>query len=533
MDLSGIEKRHGELASIRRAEEGQWLDLGKLLGEDDLSFDVSSGRDRTGDDAYDSSPQYALDAFVGGLFGEAVNPAERWCELTIQDSDLARWKPVQSWLWDTASTIYQSLSPAISSFYAEVSPAFASMGRYGLGCVYQEEWVGRQRIIDRALPVAEIFIDVDASGAIDTVHRTFMLTGRQMKQLWGTAAAEARDDSKYKIIHAVMQNPNPQPGAMTANGMPWLSAYVSPDLKSFHARSGYWELPYHFFQWSRRPGRVWPRGPGHVALADMKTGNAMERSHLIAAQFDAEPPIQTIDDTSLTAADILPNNILYGTLSESGKSLMQRFERGGKVAYSEQKAEQVRARIREAFQFSILNLMNRPQMTATEVLAFKEERLRQLGPNLVRIQAGLASFVARRYRILARANQLPPPPPEMGGHPLAVEFVSPLAKAQKSATGRSVLQWIGAVSQIAQATGDMSAMDAVDIDASTRVLHEAMVGLPDVIRDAGQIEEIRKMRMQQQMQQQGLEQAAVAADIQATVAHADQAQTLAKKRVTA
>lgn len=526
-----ILKEQDRLAQLRQREEPAWRDIASLIDLDGQDFNVNERHDQPDLNVFDSTPLYALDDYVGGLFGESMNPAERWMELTIEDKDLAKWGPVKKWFWDQATQLYASMSPATSTFYSEASPWIANMGRYGNGFMYQEEWPERQTIIDRSVPIGECFIDVDIAGNLNRFHRNFMLSGTQMRQKFGDAAGGAQEDKHYSVVHAVYPNPDFKRGMLGDRGKPFASTYLSADLQNFRRDGGYYELPYHALFWNRRSGRAWATGPAHIARPDMNMGNEMARSELVAAQFAAEPPILTHDDAVIVAEDIVPNAVLNGTMSQQGKQLLQYLQRGDNPQFAEKKIEERRAAIREAFLYGTMQIMrNRPQMTATEVMALKSERLKLVAPYLVRIQQGLASQVARRFSILSRAGQTIPPPPELRGRPLAVQFVSPLAKAQEAATGSAVLQWITALGNIATAAQRPDVMDKVNLDASADVLHGAMVKLPDVINDDDTVAKIRAQRAQQLAAQQQVEQASKLAGVYADVAHANQAQTRSAQR---
>jgi hypothetical protein len=523
-------KRHAELRDARMREEPTWRQLARLLRPDDQDFNKDSRKERDGLDTWDSTPLYALDNFVGGVFGEAVNPAERWFELSIDDKDLAKFTPVKTWLWDYAATVAASLSPGIGTFYTEAVPTFADMAGFGGGCMYQEELPGKQKIIDRVVPCGRVFRDVDASGLTNTVHAEYPYTGRQVKQRWTGKAdvSRFRDDTKYTVIHCVYENADYRPRMLGPGGMGWESAFICEEIKDFVVTGGYHELPYHFFDWNRRGGRAYPSGPGHNALPDMNMLDEVQRSTVIAIQFEAEPILLVRDESIMTAADIEPHAVIHGGMTEQGKRQVETLNRGENLHLPLALVQDLRNQIREAFYFGLMQLINRPQMTATEFMGFKTEKLKLMAPNLVRIHTGLASFLTRRAALLWRAGQVPTMPPELEGRPLKFEFVSPFAKAQKLAQAQGAMQ-LGQ-SAIALQPLDPNAGDVIDVDNVLRRIADGYTNDPSLVRDVKDIEARRNARAQQQMQQQKLEQAGQAADIAATVSHAQQAKTLADKR---
>ncbi len=524
--------RHAELKALRAIEEPHWREIAMLFDPDSRDFDAHVQRRRDDSMIFDATPLYIIDDFAGGLFSQMTNPMNHWFSLGIEDPDLKKWGPVKNWLFATAARLYATFTDAVSPFYSEVPAWFGNLGMFGLGAMYSEEMPGKARIVDRAIPIGESFIDIDAQGYVDTFHREFSLTGRQVRKKWPDNREIARRDEKERIVfvHAVWPNDGYVDGGAGRRGAMFQSAYVSPDALDFYEPGFYYELPYAVPQWKRRSGRAYPTGPGHKARADAAMLQDMERTHIVAGQFAAEPPILAHDRATIVAEDIEPNAVLYGAMNaDNGKRTIDYLQRGQDVKLSLQQSEQRRQAIRQAFLFSVLQLLNRPEMTATEFLGFNKEFLQLAAPNLVRIQqGGLSPLIARRYKILLRAGQIPPAPPEIAGHAINVEYVSPLAKLLKVSEAQGTQQWLGAIVPIIQAKPE--AADKINSDRVIEILADGYVTDPGVINGDDVVAKIRAARAQQQQQMAGVETAERVANIGATVAHANQAQTLSQQR---
>lgn len=536
MGFSDYEKRHGELEAIRRREEPTWRNLARFLQPDSSLFDVNSKTERDGsDDPYDSTALYALDDFVGGMFVKANNPAERWFSYTLGlDKALAQYRPVKQWLRDFEDVTYASLDPSRDNFYLAAPAWFAGAGAFGTGHLWQEEVVGAGEIMSVARPIGEIFKDVDANGNLMELHRKFTLTGLQAKREYGGLAPQMRDDESAVFIQALARNDDYRPGAIGPRGKPITSCAVSPDKRNFFIEGmGFNEWPVHEIEWSKRSGRAWATGPGHNALADMRGNDELTRSALVAAQRDAEPMYLVQNENIMTTSDIIPDNVLYGGISDGGKRMVEMLERRNPPQLTLNERQEVRAAIRRAFRFGLAAVLgSRPQMTAEEVLTYKAEDLKMLAPNLVRIHRGFGGFLSRRASILMRMNRVPPPPPELlqRGAQIVVQFESPFAKAQQAETAQGVLKWVNTKVTLFEATQDPNWTDDVDVDGVSAVLHEAMTNQPSVKLDPRQVKAKRDARAAAQQQQAGLEQESIAADVQATRAHAAQASSKAAER---
>jgi hypothetical protein len=528
--------RHSDMVAVRVLEEPQWREIAMFLKPDERDIGTRNERIRVADEIFDSTGLLALDEFSGGLFNQATNPADRWFDLGLEDKGLAKWGPVRDWLWRTTALVYNSFSPSRSGFYVNAPASFADLGAFGLGTMYSAETPGSQAFTDLAIPLAETYIDTDGMGNLTSFHRVWPATGRQLKKQFGEAASHIPDNRKIYVIHAVCRNPDYREGALGPKGMEWASVYLSDDDRTFWSERGYYEMPYHAIPWTLRSGRVYPIGIGHIARPDSNMLNEMERSHIVAAQFAAEPPTLLHDQSVLTAADIQPNALLYGTINEEGKPLIQRFARGEDVRLSLEQSQQRRQSIKDAYKFSLLSILNRPQMTATEFLGWKTQQLQVLAPNLSKIHHfGLEPLLMRRCKMLARQGRLPPPPPELRGQKVTPDFVSPLAKAQKASIGQTTMQFVGAVGQIAQvqaaAGAPVTVWDKIDPDGTVDVLFDSFGPPPGVLRSDDAIAALRQQRAAAQQGQQGLENAGQVATVAATAAHAMQAATLSGGRI--
>jgi hypothetical protein len=177
----------------------------------------------------------------------------------------------------------------------------------------------------------------------------------------------------------------------------------------------------------------------------------------------------------------------------------------------------------------MMQVVNRPQMTLGEFSGWKEQELKLMAPNLVRLQTqGLAQWVWRRFRILQRAGQIAPIPLELTRRRLTVEFESPLARVQRFANARSVLQAHQGLEQLA--VTDPSVRDIWNNDVAGKIVVSAFTDVPDLIYDPQKVAEIRQARAQLQQQQRQLEQTAQAVETAAVASHAIQAKTLADQR---
>jgi len=173
--------------------------------------------------------------------------------------------------------------------------------------------------------------------------------------------------------------------------------------------------------------------------------------------------------------------------------------------------EQRRNAIRDTFYVNQLMMQNGPQMTATEVVQRNEEKMRLLGPVLGRLQSELLRpMIDRTFAILLRKKLFKPAPEFLAGQDIQIEYVSPLAKAQRASELQSIMRAIEIFGSLANVS---PVFDHINIDNLVTHLAE-IVGVPaKVLNSKSEVNAIRQQKQQQadqQMQMQQLQQVAQA-----------------------
>jgi len=172
--------------------------------------------------------------------------------------------------------------------------------------------------------------------------------------------------------------------------------------------------------------------------------------------------------------------------------------------------EQRRAAIRTAFFVDQLLSGTQPNMTATEVIQRQEERMRVIGPVLGRLMNEmLRPLIDRAFALMLRADMLAIPPEVLQGRDIDIEYVSPLARAQKSSSVNGVMRALEILMPLSQ---QLPVGDHIDPDGLVTYLTEAL-GVPKkILKPQSVIDEEREQRamMQQEQMERQMEQEDVA-----------------------
>jgi hypothetical protein len=311
------------------------------------------------------------------------------------------------------------------------------------------------------------------------------------------------------LIHAVYERGERDTTKLTSENKPIASVYMDPDSKTILSESGFDEFPYmapRFLKASFEIG--YGRSPAMTALPDIKMINKMSEVTIRAAQKQVDPPLLVPDD-----GFILPIRTVPGGLNFYRAGTRDRLEPlniGANNPLGLQMEDQRRKAIQSAFFVDQLILGQGPQMTATEVVQRTEEKMRLLGPVLGRLQAELLQpLINRVYNILARRRVFAPAPEFMANGSIDIEYVSPLAKAQRQGDIQSAMRLLEMMQPMVQL--DPSILDNVDADGFVKHLIRVLSVPATAVRGEEEIARIRQQRAAEQQQQQQMMQSMQAA----------------------
>jgi hypothetical protein len=183
-----------------------------------------------------------------------------------------------------------------------------------------------------------------------------------------------------------------------------------------------------------------------------------------AAQKVVDPPLLVPDDGVLGPVRTIPGGLNYYRASSGAR--IEPLLTGGNIPISFDMMQDLRERIRMMFFLDQLQFQGAPRMTATEVIERTERTLRLLGPTLGRLQSEfLGPMIDRIFGVLSRAGRLPEAPESISERELKIEYVSPLALAQRQSETQGIMRTLEFIGPIAgmdpQAAQVMKGADTV------------------------------------------------------------------------
>jgi hypothetical protein len=518
INVKEVLQRSKALKSDRENWESHWQEVSEVVLPRRSDFVGPRSRgDKRGLQAIDSTGIVANGLLAAGLHGMLTNPASKWFQLRIPNHDLADDPTIKKWLEEVERIIFSELNSAASGFTSHMHELYMDLTAFGTAIMFVgTDEKGNLTFSTRHLK--ECFLAEDPYGMIDTLYRRFDYTVRQIVHRWPDSHGEAvaklyaakKYDDKLEVLHCVTPRRDKDPKSKKADNLPVASAYILCKQEVVLQEGGFDEMPYMAPRWVKAAGETYGRGPGMDSLPDIKMLQEMAKTVIKAAQKIVDPPLQMEDESVLGPVRTIPGGLNF---RRPGSDPIQPLQTGANIPIGLDMMQDLRNRIREGFFIDQLQLNQGPQMTATEVLQRTEEKLRLLGPVLGRLQSELLGpLIHRVFGILSRDNKLPPPPDVLLDVEYNVEYVSPLARAQRQVEANGLLRVFEIGSSVFQI--DPTAAQVMNGGDTIRWLGD-LFGVPTSLfkseQEVKQLQEAQQAAQAQAQQMEMMQQGAAAA----------------------
>lgn len=496
--------RLGKLKQVRGPWESLWQDCTDYVNPQRGDFNITRSQgDRTRyDRVYDSTAPLANEQLAAGLHGYLTAPSETWFGLSIERTDSSE-ESVIKWLQTVVDIMFKEVfhSPN-SNFGTMIHELYLDLGSYGTGVMYVEDRPGKP-ISFRTFHLAECFIAENAEGVVDTLYRQYKMTGRQILQLYGNAKVlpdkfkeivYKEPHKEYTIIHVVEPRDTFNPQSKLSKDMPWLSGYVLEEEKLILEMGGFNEFPFMSPRWTKTAGEVYGRSPAMTAMPDIKMINEMSKTVIKAAQKATDPPLMVPDDGFMLPLRTIPGGLNYyrsGT-QDTVKPLVEGVRPDIGLDFIESR----RQHVLKTFHVDWMQMREGPSMTATEVLQRQEERMRLMGPMVGRLQFELLGpMIDRVFAIMMRRKMLPPPPQSVQGRGMRIDYVSPVARAQKTQQLFSFTRLLESIVPLANIKPEI--FDNLNGDGTLRWAHKLLDAPMETLYSADEVAKTRQAKAQQ------------------------------------
>lgn len=498
-----------------------------------IETDRNNG-DQRRNNIIDSTGSQAINVLGAGMVSGASSPARPWIRLQTVDPTLQDSEAVQKWLHEYTRILLSVFHR--SNTYRSLSQKYEECGTYGTAASLLMDDFDTV-IHDYNMTIGEYRLGTNYRGEVDTIARRFQKqVGGLVKEFgYKNCSTHVRNlydrgayDAWITVVHIIQPREFYDASKFDNKNMPYQSVYYeegqgygtvlrNSGLKDFKAITPRWRVT---------PGNTYGEGQGMVALGDV---SQLQHEQLRKGQvidYQSNPPLQV--PTSMKGRDLdrLPGGVsYYDAASGAGQGAIRNaFDVPLRMDYLLEDIQDVRQRINSAFFVDmflmIANDRGGPQQTATEIAEKHEEKMLMLGPVLENLHhEELRPRVIMTAERVMELGLVPPPPPEMDGAALEIEFVSILAQAQKAISINSTDRFVAGLGQVA--TIKPNVLDRLNEDEWAEEYADVLGVNPKLIVPSKQAALIREDRAAQQQAMQQQEQMAQTAQTAKTASDAD------------
>lgn len=461
---------------------------------------------------------------ASGLVSGKSSPVDLWFRLRVGYYDSTQTGPVSLWLAEVERILYLVFSE--SNFYNAIAVFYYDLVIFGTATILiYEDFEHVINVINPCL--GEYYIDIDGKYRPTVFYREFTMTVDACVKEFGydncSEAIQSLYDDKgganltRELIVAHSVEPN-NDGRAREFGFSTTYAYreaywewggsTSPQggaasPPTFLRRRGYHEAPNITGRWDVVSNDPYGRSPGMDGLPDQKQVQLETRRKAQAIDKMVNPPLVADVQLKNQPANLTPGGITFvAGYSASGKpGFASVYDTKFPVNEITEDLTEVKTRLSQTFYNDVLKVASqyetRSNVTAVEWDLRKAESLIMLGPALERIDNEvLRPVLDRVFAIAQRKGIIPPPPPEISGQMMTIDFVSMLAQAQQATKASSIERILSLAGNLVGVVPE--AMDNINVDYALDKASSLLNNDPKMIRSPDELQAIRKQRADQQ-----------------------------------
>lgn len=456
---------------------------------------------------------------ANGMMSGMTNPRMPWMKIETADPDLLDYDPVKEWLYAIEKGMYSIFSR--SNLYHILPTIYRNAGDYGNGFMFElEDDANVARFL--SAPIGSTYIAQNGNGLVRTIYRVFSETVNNAVQMFGIDRVSTmvrnmfnNNNRNFRItlVHAVEERVGGMPGAF-ARYKPVRSVYYELNTKEgigILREGGYDDFPAFGLRWDQIGTNPWGIGIGESTLGDTKQLQLLERRKLQALDKLVDPDYAADASLRNNRNKFTGGTTTYvpGMMAGTRPGVAPIYEINPRTGEVSLEIQRVESRIDAAYFKSLFLVVQSlqmdsgrtPTLTATHIQALKEEKLLQLGPVLERVKTELLDpLIDRTFTLMLQRNLVPPPPKELQGMPLKVEYTSVFAQAQKAVGLSSIDRYVGTALQWAQVWPQALAKVNIN-EALNEVANQAGTPPRVVVPDDQAAAAVAQQQQQQQMAQ--------------------------------
>ena len=506
------------LMDKRSTWESHWQECADFMQPRKAEINKERQRgDKRNIQIFDATAIHASELLAASLHGMLTSSANRWFQLRYKENLLNESDEAKEWLEDSIDKMY--LAFARSNFQQEVFEVYHDLICFGTACLMVEE---DENDIVRfsSRHIKEFYIQENKKGLVDTIYRRFKMPVQAAIDKFGFDNFSRSTQNLFKkepfeeieLVHVVRPRTIYNERKEDKKNMPFQSIYFEYGEGHIINISGFKEMPYVVPRYLKASTEIYGRSPAMNALPDVKVLNKMVETALKAAAKQVDPPLLVPDDSMLSPIRMSAGSLNY--YRSGSRDRIEPLNIGQNTSVTLNQENQRREAIAKMFHIDQLMVTANRTMTATEVLQRNEEKMRILGPVMGRLQSELLQpMILRVFNIMLRNKLFQAAPEILNNQEIDIEYVSPMALAQKGQELQSLMRGLELFAQIGQIA---PVQDYIDENGLIKQIIR-ITGLPArMIKSDKQVAALREQKAAAQQQQmemmQSMQEAKIAKD---------------------
>ena len=506
------------LMDKRSTWESHWQECADFMQPRKAEINKERQRgDKRNIQIFDATAIHASELLAASLHGMLTSSANRWFQLRYKENLLNESDEAKEWLEDSIDKMY--LAFARSNFQQEVFEVYHDLICFGTACLMVEE--DEDDIIRfSSRHIKEFYVQENKKGLVDTIYRRFKMPVQAAIDKFGFENFSRSTQNLFKkepfeeieLVHVVRPRNIYNERKEDKANMPFQSIYFEYGEGHIVNIGGFREMPYVVPRYLKASTEIYGRSPAMNALPDVKVLNKMVETALKAAAKQVDPPLLVPDDSMLSPIRMSAGSLNY--YRSGSRDRIEPLNIGQQTSVTLNQENQRREAIAKMFHIDQLMVTANRTMTATEVLQRNEEKMRILGPVMGRLQSELLQpMILRVFNIMLRNKLFQSAPEILNNQEIDIEYVSPMALAQKGQELQSLMRGLELFGQIGQIA---PVQDYIDENGLIKQIIR-ITGLPArMIKSDKQVAALREQRAAAQQQQaemmQAMQEAKVAKD---------------------
>ncbi len=454
----------------------------------------------------------SLERAAGGLTTGMTPEGQPWKNLKVDDKKLMEAPGVREHLSQRSDLIDTALR--LGGFYQAIHTCNIELLGFPGMLLFADNSV-KTLVRFESCTFGTYAIALDEEGNLDTVVRRIRYSAKQLEKKYTRekltqSTKELLDTAPYTkvdVIHLVKPRDKRESGKIDNLNMKYSSTMYEASVTGEEdsttmdvlSESGFHEMPYFFAPYMRVGASDYGMSPGHLLIGHSKQLNETERQKLVALQKINNPPMKKPSN--------FKGNLNVGPAAENAvsssdpKGLAPLYEvpvQG--YQYALQEIQDVMLRIAAVAKadlfYDLPNEMRPKDMTATEYMERKRERMQQIAPVISIYEPNILDKVIQRvHNVLDRAGMFGPPPPALvEAGQIEIEYVSTIAKALRQvgaeATRSLLLDVSGMVKIQTEAGGPVTVHHKIDFGQAVDEIATGVGAPVGVIRDDVEFEKL-------------------------------------------